>query len=53
VQQLLATCLNGVTVTGLAKDLEQSWIRDEEESRKHKPLALQISADTFHLTFTY
>jgi len=44
-----STCLNGVTVTGLAKDLQQCRVRDKEESRKHQSFAFQISANTFTL----
>ena len=43
------TYLNSVTVTGLAKDLEQCRVRHEEETRKHQSFALQISAHTFHI----
>jgi len=46
------TYLNGVTVTSLAKYLEQCWVRHEEETGKHQSFALQISAYTFHIVFT-
>lgn len=36
VQQMI---LNGMRIGTLSKYLEQCWIRDEEESRKHNPFA--------------
>lgn len=35
--------LNGVGVRGLAQDLQQGRVRDEEETRKHQTLLLQIA----------
>ena len=36
--------LNGVTVAGLAEDLQQSGVGDKEEAWKHQTLALQVPA---------
>lgn len=35
--------LDGVRVRGLAQDLQQGRVRDEEETRKQQTLLLQIS----------
>lgn len=37
-------CLNSVRITRLTKNLQQRWIRDEEEPREEQPLLLQVSS---------
>ena len=39
------THLDGVGITGLSQDLEQGWVRDEEESWEDQPLLLQVSSE--------
>ena len=45
--------LDGVTVAGLAEDLKESRVRNEEETRKQEALLLQVPGNHSIIKFSY